>query len=278
MFPAVLVLTTHRSSLITENITELGVVMLPIVEIFGPTIQGEGRRVGHPSYFIRFGGCNLRCQGFGCEYRTPDGDVKLGCDTYYAVDPLFRKNWKIITDYYEIIEELHNLGFDENKIDKPDIVITGGEPTIYWKNEEFQKLLIYLISRGIKVTIETNASIDIEFTKPYQKEIMFSMSVKLSNSGEPEYKRININNINNILENTNDSYFKFVVDKNTDFSEIEDLLKQVPYYADVYLMPMGETREHIAENAEYVADLCIKHGFKYSPRLHIDIWGNKKGV
>ena len=252
--------------------------MLPLVEIFGPTIQGEGKRAGYPSYFIRFGGCNLRCPGFGCTYRTPEGDVKTGCDTYYAVDPMFKKNWRIITDYYEIIEELHKLGFDENAINKPDIVITGGEPTIYWKNEEFQKLLIYLVSRGIKVTIETNASIDIDFTKPHQKEIMFSMSVKLSNSGESAYKRININNINNILENSKDSYFKFVVDNETDMNEILDLLKQIPYYADVYLMPMGETKENIAKNAEYVADLCIKYGFKYSPRLHIDIWDDKRGV
>ena len=250
--------------------------MLPVIETFF-SVQGEGKRVGYPSYFIRVGGCNLRCKGFGCEYKV-NGETRYGCDTYYAVDPAFKKEWKIVTDYYEIIDELKKLGFNENAINKPDIVITGGEPTLYWKNKEFQDLLAYFISRGIKVTIETNASIDIDFTKEYQKEIIFSMSVKLANSGEPEYKRINIDNIMNILENTKESYFKFVIDKNMEFAEVLDLLKQIPYYADVYLMPMGENRENIYKNAEYVAQKCLEYGFKYSPRVHIDIWGDKKGV
>jgi len=249
---------------------------LAVMEIFGPTIQGEGRNAGHISYFIRFGGCNLRCPGFGCEYKV-NGETKTGCDSWYSVDPHFKKDWNYIDDYMEIVNELDKLNISKYQ-QKPEIVITGGEPTINWKDTEFQKLIAYYISRGHKITIETNASINIDFTKEYQKEIMFSMSVKLSNSGEPEHKRLNFNNISNILENTKNSYFKFVVDRNTDLNEIKDILTNVAYYSDVYLMPMGETRENIYKNAEYVANECIKSGFMYSTRTHIDIWDDKLGV
>ena len=135
---------------------------------------------------------------------------------------------------------------------KPDIVITGGEPTIYWKDEEFQKLLAYFITRDYKVTIETNSSIDIDFIKSYQRKIIFSMSVKLSVSGEPEHKRINIDNISNIIENAKDSYFKFVISKETyeqDMKEIKNILKEVAAYTDVYLMPLGENSEQIKRNS-----------------------------
>ena len=59
--------------------------MLEINEIFGPTIQGEGKLVGTPSIFIRFGKCNFKCVGFGVEYETPSGIKKCACDSYYAI-------------------------------------------------------------------------------------------------------------------------------------------------------------------------------------------------
>lgn len=251
------------------------------MEMFGPTIQGEGRRAGHISYFIRFGGCNFRCSGFGVEYTDPDGNVKYGCDSYYSVDPKFKKNWSFLS-YTEIIESFNELlKPSSDAVTKPDIVITGGEPTMYWNNEDFQKFLIYYISRGHKITIETNASLDIEFDKDYQKEIIFSMSVKLKNSGEPEHKRINVKNITNILENTKKSYFKFVISKeNIVETEIEilELLKEIPYYTDVYLMPMGETNEVLNENSLATAEMAIKNNWQYTDRLHIRLWDNKMGV
>jgi len=253
--------------------------MIPVVEKF-LSIQGEGKRVGYPSLFLRLGGCNLRCPGFNVKYEV-NGETRFGCDTWFAVDPAFRKEWSIYTTFNELTHDLTKLGLDTSKSEAPDLVITGGEPLIHWNNSEFQKLLVYYISRNIHTTIETNATLLIDFDKPYQKDIIFSMSVKLSNSGEPEHKRINIDAITNILENSPNSYFKFVVDKqNGDkiINEIYEILDQVPYYADVFLMPLGDTKTEIEKNAEYVADLCVKHNFIYSPREHINIWNDKKGV
>jgi organic radical activating enzyme len=249
--------------------------MLEVNEIFGPTIQGEGKYVGNPSIFIRFGKCNFRCEGFAVEYETPSGVKKCSCDSFYAVDPAFKDQWhKMNKD--EIIEQVKKL----EPSYKADIVITGGEPLLYWKDEEFQEILKYYISNGYKVTIETNGSLNIDFTKEYQKELIFSMSVKLSNSLEPLKKRVNENTLKKIINNTKESYLKFVISK--EFikkakDEIESISSIIPN-CEIYLMPMGDSAYEINKHSESVINMAIESGYKYCDRLHIRVWDNKRGV
>ena len=139
--------------------------MLEVNEIFGPTIQGEGKLIGTPSVFIRFGKCNLKCVGFNVEYETPSGIKKCACDSYYAVDMAFKNSWKKYKSHTEILDEVDKLLKDYNYDFNIDIVITGGEPLLYWNDLEFQKLLEHYINNNHKVTIETNASLNIDFTK-----------------------------------------------------------------------------------------------------------------
>lgn len=247
-----------------------------IGEVFGPTIQGEGKLAGTPSVFIRLAKCNFSCVGFGVFYETQSGK-KYGCDTYYAVDKEFKNSWKKYQNYSDIVNEVNKLIANCNY--KIDIVITGGEPLLYWKNEEFQKLLEYYIKNGHRVTIETNASLNIDFEKEFQNELLFSMSVKLSNSQEPLKTRFNKTTITKILKNTKESYLKFVVGQ--DFiqqakDEIDEILKDIPK-CEVYLMPQGATTDEISKNSEDVINMSIKNGFKYSDRLHIRVWNNKRG-
>ncbi|WP_421715931.1 7-carboxy-7-deazaguanine synthase QueE [Arcobacter arenosus] len=249
--------------------------MLEINEIFGPTIQGEGKLIGTPSIFIRVGKCNMKCVGFNVEYETPSGIKKCSCDSYYAVDTAFKEQWHKMS-CQDIIKKVEELKPNYNV----DIVITGGEPLLYWQNEEFQSLLKYYVENNYKVTIETNASLNINFTQDYQKKILFSMSVKLSNSLEPLKKRVNIDTLTSIINKTKDSYLKFVIDK--DFKEqatkeINSILSQIPKI-DTYLMPMGDTADEINSNCETVIDMAIENGFKYCDRLHIRVWDNKRGV
>ncbi len=251
--------------------------MLAVNEIFGPTIQGEGKKIGTISTFIRFGKCNMRCPGFGVEYETPSGIKKCSCDSFYAVDPSFKDKWDNYTSAEQIIKEVEKFLPPNNKA---DIVITGGEPLLYWRDEEFQKLLKYYIENGYAVTIETNGSLDIELTQEYQKQILFSISVKLSNSGESEKKRININTLTNIIDFCDDSYLKFVI--GADFldqasTEIDDILNKIPK-VETYIMPLGDDAYTIDKNSEAVINLAINKGFKYSDRLHIRVWNNKRGV
>lgn len=254
--------------------------MLPLMESF-LSIQGEGARAGHLSVFVRFGGCNFSCAGFGVKYTDPEGNEKFGCDSYYSVDQKFKKQWEFLS-YSDIVEKINKKISDAGlEAARPDIVITGGEPTMYWSNAEFQNILIYYISRGHKITIETNGSLDITFDKAYQREIMFSMSVKLAVSGEPEHRRINIDNLSTILENSPHSYFKFVIDGEhaEDVGiEIENIIKEIPWYSDIFLMPLGETTDVLNKNALPTAELAIKKGWKYSDRLHIRLWEDLSGV
>ena len=192
----------------------------------------------------------------------------------------FKNSWKSYENYLDIVNEVDKLLENCNYKNRVDIVITGGEPLLYWNNQEFQNLIKHYINKNHKLTIETNASLNIDFQEEYQKNILFSMSVKLSNSLEPLKKRVNKSTLTKILENTKESYLKFVI--GNDFLEnaiveIEDILKNIPQ-CEVYLMPLGDSSETIDINSEKVVNLAIKYGFKYSDRLHIRIWNNKRGV
>jgi len=254
--------------------------MLEISEIFGPTIQGEGKFVGSLSVFIRFGKCNLSCAGFGVEYKTPSGIKKYACDSYYAVDKEFKNNWERYKSHLDIVKKIDKLLENCTYKNDIDIVITGGEPLLYWNKIEFQKLLKYYISKNHKVTIETNASLNIDLKENFHKNIIFSIGVKLSNSLEPLKKRVNKETLIKILQNSKKSYLKFVI--GDDFltkaiDEINDILQDIPK-CEVYLMPLGDTSQQIDKNSIKVINLAIKYGFKYSDRLHIRIWNNKRGV
>ncbi|MEA2017297.1 MAG: 7-carboxy-7-deazaguanine synthase QueE [Campylobacterota bacterium] len=250
--------------------------MLEVNEIFGPTIQGEGKRIGNPSVFVRFGKCNMQCAGFEVEYETPSGIKKCSCDSYYASDIAFRDSWDRYESSKPLIEKVNQI-LPNYKV---DIVITGGEPLLYWKDIEFQKFMKYYIDLGYHITIETNGSIDIDLNELWHKNILFSMSVKLSNSGESLQKRVNIATLNNILNTSKESYLKFVLD--IDFiskadKEIDLILSKIPV-CEVYLMPLGDTAKLIDKNSLSVIEFALKKGYKYSDRLHIRVWNNERGV
>jgi len=249
--------------------------MLQVNEIFGVTVQGEGKRIGNPSIFIRLGRCNMSCAGFGVEYETPSGIKKCSCDSFYASDSAFKELWQEC-DAQQIITQVEKLLPSY----KCDIVITGGEPLLYWNDEQFQELLKYYIDNDFHITIETNGSLDIKLNENWQKKILFSMSVKLSNSGEALSKRINTKVLTHIINEADESYLKFVVDN--EFlpkakEEIDNILKDIPT-CEVYLMPLGDTAEIIDKNSLAVINMAVEYGYKYSDRLHIRVWNNKRGV
>lgn len=255
---------------------------LPIVEVFGNTIQGEGPRL-RPAIFVRTGLCNLKCEGFGCTRIAPNGQTIVGCDTIHAVSPKFKDTWIEYNESQSLIariEEIREAMESNFAYGKVDIIVTGGEPTMHWDNQTFQDVLKFYVEQGHYVTIETNASRNIQFTEEYQKQLHFSMSVKLSVSGEPERKRLNFETIDEILSNTDGSYFKFVVNPETWDStknEIQHILGNCKQ-TDVYLMPLGETIEKQLKNTRFVFDVCAKYGYNFTPRAHILAYNDLDGV
>ena len=252
---------------------------LPIVEIFGNTLQGEGPRL-RPAIFIRTGLCNFTCSGFDCHRPDPKtGEDIVGCDTIHAVSKKFKHTWKEYSDFMEIVEVVKEYIHPDSDV-RQDIIITGGEPLLHWNNKTLQQLIEYYISRGHHVTVESNGSRKIEFTREYQRKVQFSLSVKLAISGEPYKKRVNIEALQSILQNAN-AYFKFVVGPQNWEStkeEIFDILRKIPHYVDVFLMPLGETRERQIQNTQFVFEKCAELGFSFSPRVHILAFDDKDGV
>jgi organic radical activating enzyme len=251
--------------------------MVYLVEHFY-SIQGEGKYVGTPSLFFRFGGCNLTCKGFGCKERSPKGNVIQGCDTVYAVDKEFLQNWIPIEDYQELKNILHyyELPFCV------DVVFTGGEPLIYANDAVFIEFLEYLIKNNHRVTFETNATLHIDFEKfPCYKECIFALSVKLANSDEAYERRVKSKIIANIAANAKEAFFKFSIDKDSIDasldSEIEEIISYAPFL-DVYCMPVGGDKKSVEDNTLALIEYCKTKGYNFSDRLHIRIWDDNKGV
>jgi len=252
--------------------------MFYLVEEFF-SIQGEGKYAGTPSYFLRTGGCNLSCEGFGTSYCV-NGLAKYGCDTYFAVDRAFSNSWQKIDDANAFISHL-KTEFDAIGY-LPNVVITGGEPLLYARDKVFYTVFSWLIDQGIRVTFETNGVVEIDFDEfPAYKKAIFALSVKLSNSGEAISKRINTAAIKKITDNSCESFFKFTLNKeiidSSAFNEIKNIISISPD-KKIFCMPVGESRFTLEANDKSVFAFCMKHGYNYSDRLHIRIFDTTQGV
>ncbi len=252
--------------------------MLYLVEHFY-SIQGEGKYTGTPSLFIRLGGCNMKCEGFGCNETAPDGANVLGCDTVYAVNKEhFSQNWIPITKSQELLNILDQYELPEGV----DVVLTGGEPLLYANDEVFVEFLNVLHKLGHRVCFETNGSLHVDFEKyPIYKESVFALSVKLSNSNEPLRKRVNGDVIHSLATKSKEAFFKFSIDAESITLGLEEEIKEILQHSPktkVYCMPVGGSKEEVEKNTEPLVEFCKAKGYNFSDRLHIRIWDQNKGV
>jgi len=252
--------------------------MVYLVEHFF-SIQGEGRYVGVPSLFLRFGGCNMRCEGFACSQEAPNGTTVVGCDTVYAVNrEHFSSNWIEIKAAEQLISVLDLYDLPSNV----DIVLTGGEPLMYAEDPIFIAFLEAMVERGLRITFETNGSMLVDFEQfPVYKSCVFALSVKLENSGEAYNKRIKPNIIFALATGAKEAFFKFSIDADSINIGLDEQIEEIIAHApqtQVYCMPVGGSKAEVEKNAEPLIEYCKVKGYTYSDRLHIRIWDEVHGV
>ena len=277
---------------------------IKVSEIFN-SIQGEGMYVGVPSLFVRTFGCNFTCSSFGMPLGEKSKErfdvdpatyksykelplVKTGCDSYPSWDIRF-KDLSPLLEIPAIVDRIVEL-LPHGRFSKDQhLILTGGEPLLGWQ-KQYPALLEEIYKRDLgltDLTIETNGTqmISSELRRGLSDQYnynklctTFSVSAKLPVSGEPWDKAIRPEVIMDYTTIPgNQTYLKFVVATDED---LQDVIKAVSVFrvagfkGSVYLMPVGGTEDGYFKNNKQVAELALKNGFRYSPRLQVDLWKN----
>jgi organic radical activating enzyme len=281
---------------------------IKIAELFY-SIQGEGRYMGVPSVFLRTFGCNFKCAGFGMpkgQLSTEADDlaevahlynkyeelplVSTGCDSYASWHPSFKNLSPMLTTDAIAERIMEIIPFNEWRDEH--LVITGGEPLLGWQRA-YPELLNHPKMASLKeITFETNGTQELskEFKDylvgwqmpdfDFNREVTFSVSAKLSCSGEERSEAIRPDIVCS-YEEVGYTYLKFVVATEEDAEEaIEtaDIYRAEGFTGPVYLMPVGGVESVYTLNNRRVAELAMKNGLRYSDRLQVPLFKNEWGT
>ena len=224
---------------------------MKIAEIFY-SLQGEGSLIGMPSVFVRTIGCNLRC---------------TWCDTPYT-------SWAPEGEE----RSLDSLVDEVNRYGAMHVVITGGEPMIAPEIEELTHRLPQ------HITIETAGTVDT----PVRCDLM-SISPKLANStpfdrdnGRWAQQHERLRYQPEVLKRLIQLYsyqLKFVIVDPADIAQVRAIVEEIgAAKSRVVLMAEGIDRSVLAERGRWLAEIAKREGYRFTPRLHVDLWGNRRGV
>ena len=231
-------------------------LILKISEIFA-SVQGEGKSAGTNAIFLRLAMCNLRCDW---------------CDTRYSWDfASFRYDDEV--DELDISAIMAKLAATDSPADS-HLVITGGEPLL--QQPALEALLDRLDPERF-VELETNGTLAPSVAIAARVN-QFNVSPKLDNSKEPERRRL-ISSSLDALRRTEKAWLKLVVEGDQEREEIESLVHRFDWPKErVLLMPQAAQRSVLERRAPEVQQLASSLGLGYSPRLHIERWGGRRGV
>ncbi|MCZ1075608.1 7-carboxy-7-deazaguanine synthase QueE [Rhodococcus sp. A5(2022)] len=237
---------------------------LRIVEIFGPTLQGEGASVGQAANFLRLAGCNLSC---------------VWCDTAFSWDPAQEDPERLPTT----MTTGEILGRLEPRVDNPAgpapavqrLVITGGEPLL--QARALTSLCEQLREFGWFIEIETSGSVS---PGPLTELVdQYNVSPKLKHSGVAERARLRYSVLNEFAAMMS-VVFKFVVQQPEDLNEIDELLKTLSWPvhpARVFVMSEGRTPDMILKGSRLLVDQVVARGWGLTPRWHTLLWNDERG-
>ncbi|MFE2227621.1 7-carboxy-7-deazaguanine synthase QueE [Streptomyces kronopolitis] len=233
---------------------------LVVNEVFGPTVQGEGRSLGRRCSFLRLGGCNLSCTWCDTPYTWDWTGV---AESGVAHDPRKELHRRRVDD---VVAEL--LAFDTDLI-----VISGGEPL--GQQERLIPLVAALTGRGKEIEIETNGT-HAAHPELVAAGVRFNVSPKLSHSGDPRHRRI-VPDALTSLSALPGSTFKFVCQNTRDLDEVAELVAAFDL-SSVWIMPIGRSADDITKHMSELADAVVERGWNLTTRLHTLVWDDKRGV
>lgn len=215
-----------------------------ISEIF-LSVQGEGPSAGTPAHFVRLQGCDV-----GCHW----------CDTKYSWD--FAGGRRLPAE--RVWEEAQALGH------APLLVVTGGEPL---EHPEIARLLEQALDRWERVEVETSG---VGAPPLSHARLFYNVSPKLP-SATPRWA--DTWRHSRAWAADPNATFKIVIGDPPDLEDARRLIAEHEIPPErVMLMPEGMTRETLRGRAGVLAEACARHGFRLSPRLHIELWGARRGV
>jgi 7-carboxy-7-deazaguanine synthase len=236
-------------------------------EIFD-TIQGEGRNLGRPVVFARLSDCNLACSWCDTPYTWAFTD-KLA-EQHDEGKKYERSTEQVQIQVGDAIDQINGYAIKR-------LVVTGGEPMM-------QQKAITELANGLRernedywVEMETNGTI-APTPETIEAVDQFNVSPKLANSGNSLKKRRKDKAMETFVE-SGKADFKFVVFGDDDLPEILEMVEkyEIPH-ENVFLMPEGRTPEEVERHQKELVELAKVHNFNITTRLHVLIWGAKRGV
>jgi 7-carboxy-7-deazaguanine synthase len=236
------------------------------------SIQGEGKSAGLPSVFVRTSRCNLHCVWCDTDYTwnwegTPFPHRNDASPHYRKFNP---ESWITPCPVDEAAEQI--LAYPAR-----NVVLTGGEPLLQ------QPALAALMQRlrrydpAYRFEVETNGTL---LPRPdFEAAIdQYNVSPKLANSNNPTRLREKTA-VYRFFAHNDKAYFKFVLTQHADLEEVLSLQERYHIPAQkIWLMPEGNTPQVLRRRRRWIVEVCKQYGFRYTDRLHIQIWGNRKGV
>lgn len=229
---------------------------LPLNEVFY-SIQGEGRFAGVPAIFIRFNYCNLGCAWCDTRYTWDTAHIDSG--EWHDLDAVIARVNATIPDIER--KTVH-------------VVLTGGEPLLH--QDKLPALIHALKIEGFHfIEVETNGMF-IPNQELLQLVSWWNCSPKLSNNGLPINAQL-IPEALRTLDSTDKADFKFVIMNSADIAEVEQFYLPFIRPDRIILMPEGITREKQLAAMPWLSAEALRRGWRFTPRLHILLWGNTRG-
>ena len=227
--------------------------------------------------------------------------TEFGCDSYASWHKDFKK-FSPVMETSEIVNKMESLipnnqwssnrpYFADKQTEDVHLVITGGEPLLGWQRAWPGIIGLCKLKGLMNVTFETNGTQELsndfcqylnEFTEfgKYYHRLTFSVSAKLPCSGEKWEDAIKPNIVKHYQDH-GFTYLKFVVATKDDVNDVDRAVteyRNAGINCPVYLMPVGGVPNQYHLNVKEVAALAMIKGYRYSPRLQVDIWKNAWGT